>query len=58
MYRKDIDIIGANSTEDGRMYLFTDEEKLISQDCYHLTQAGAKWFAKRLNLKEILNIEE
>ena len=53
-----IDIIGANSTEDGRMYLFTDEGKLISQDCYHLTQAGAKWFAKRLNLKEILNIEE
>lgn len=43
-----IDLIGALQNEDGRIPVFSDEKKMISHDCYHLTQGGAKYIAKRM----------
>ena len=37
--------------------LFTDDGKLLSQDCYHLTRAGAKWFAKKIKINNILKLD-
>ena len=53
-----INMIEACYDEAEGVTLFTEDGKLLSQDCYHLTPAGAKWFSKRINIKEILNIEE
>ena len=36
-----------------RVRVFTEEGKYISQDCYHLTPAGAKWYASKINFKTI-----
>lgn len=43
-------------TPGGRMLAFSDERKMISHDCYHLTRGGARFLAKRLDsvLKEII----
>ena len=43
-----IDLIGALQNEDGRIPVFSDEKKMISHDCYHLTQGGARYIAKRM----------
>lgn len=37
-------------TIDNRVCVFTDDNKLISQDCRHLTRAGAQYYARILNL--------
>lgn len=46
-----IDLIGALQNDDGRIPVFSDEKKMISHDCYHLTQGGAKYIAKRLQMR-------
>ena len=46
-----IDLIGALQNDDGRIPVFSDEKKMISHDCYHLTQSGAKYIAKRLQMR-------
>ena len=43
-----IDIIGALQNDDGRVPVFSDENKMISHDCYHLTQGGARYIAKKM----------
>ena len=43
-----VDLIGALQNDDGRIPVFSDEKKMISHDCYHLTQGGAKYIAKRM----------
>lgn len=43
-----IDLIGALQNDDGRIPVFSDEKKVISHDCYHLTQGGAKYIAKKM----------
>jgi hypothetical protein len=43
-----IDLIGSLQDEKGRIPVFSDEKKMISHDCYHLTQGGAKYIAKRM----------
>lgn len=40
---------------DNNAKVFTDEKKFISQDCRHLTQAGAQFYAKILNLGSIFD---
>ena len=40
--------------DDKHAYVFTDEGKFISQDCRHLTQAGAQFYSKVLPLDVIL----
>ena len=41
--------------ENNRIRVFTDDRKFISQDCRHLTQAGAMYYSRSLNLDSILN---
>lgn len=40
-----IDLIEKVQREDGKVRVFSDNGRYISQDCYHLTQAGAQYFA-------------
>ena len=37
-----------------RVRVFTDDGMFISQDCRHLTEAGAKYYAKILELSLFL----
>ena len=41
--------------EAGEMPVFSDEKMYISADCEHLTQAGARYYAKVLDLAWIVN---
>ena len=50
-----IDLMGVSMNEDGTVNVFSEENKFISQDCRHLTRAGAIYFSKRLNLERVLN---
>ena len=34
--------------EDGKVRVFTEEGKFISQDCRHLTREGAQWYGKKI----------
>lgn len=45
-----IDMIEPIIEKDGTIRLFTDKEKLITQDGIHLTKAGAKLYADKLNV--------
>lgn len=45
-----IDMITPVQNPDGTVRAFTDEKKLISQDGKHLTQGGARYYAKMLDL--------
>ena len=48
-----IDLIKPALTDSNHIRVFTPDHKYISQDCKHLTQAGAKWYASVLNLDKI-----
>lgn len=50
-----IDLIDMVKQKDGRVRVFTDDDKFISQDCYHLTKSGARFYANHLNLKTYIN---
>ena len=47
-----VDFIAMSTLPNGEIRVFTDDHKFISQDCYHLTQAGARWFAKQIVWKK------
>jgi len=49
-----IDIMQPVTLVDGSVRVFTDDDKFISQDCRHLTKAGAQYFARILDIKAIL----
>ena len=40
--------------ENGRVRVFTDDRMFISQDCRHLTEAGARYYAKILDLSQYM----
>lgn len=48
-----IDLMEYARMEDGSIRVFSDENKFISQDCIHLTQGGASYYAKVINWREI-----
>ena len=50
-----IDLITPALVGDGQVRVFTDDQRYISQDCRHLTQAGAQWYAKILDWESIFN---
>ena len=50
-----IDFLELSSTENGEIRIFTDDNKFISQDCRHLTQYGAQWYAKIINWSNFFN---
>lgn len=49
-----IDLISPLLTDDGKIKVFTDDNKFISQDCRHLTEAGASYYAKILDIGQYL----
>lgn len=49
-----IDMMSIIKNSDGNYAHFTPDQHLYSEDGIHLTQAGAKEFAKRLNIKTII----
>lgn len=40
---------------DGSIPIFTDDNMFISQDCRHLTEAGAKYYAKLVDWDSIFD---
>lgn len=51
-----VDMIAPLIDADGYMPVFSDDSMFISQDCRHLTQAGAKYYARKIDLaKYIIN---
>ena len=51
------DFISHSTTPGGSIRFFTEDGKFISQDCYHLTQAGAKWFADKIDWSNYITIK-
>lgn len=49
-----IDLMELVMDESGMVRVFTEEGQFISQDCRHLTQYGAQFFAAKLDLSWIL----
>lgn len=48
-----IDFLQLSRASDGNIRVFTDDGKFISQDCMHLTQEGAQWFAKLIDWEKL-----
>ena len=40
-----------------RVRIFTDNQKFISQDCRHLTQEGARFYARELDLAKLVQFK-
>lgn len=51
-----IDMLSMSIIEGNKVRVFTDDNKFISQDCRHLTPAGAKWYARMIDWKKILDL--
>ena len=49
-----INLMSAVTDENGMVKVFTDNNKFISNDCRHLTKAGAQYFAKTLDIGSIV----
>lgn len=52
-----VDFIKPVLQQDGRVRVFTDTGKFISQDCRHLTKAGAQYYARILDFDRIFRRE-
>lgn len=52
-----IDFIAPVLASNGEVRIFTDTNMYISQDCRHLTEAGAKYYAKILDLEGIFGLK-
>ena len=48
-----IDFMEASLLPNGNIRLFTDDNKVISFDCRHLTMYGAKFYARTIDFKQI-----
>lgn len=49
-----IDLMMPVMADSARVKVFTDDHKYISQDCRHLTQAGARFYARILDIEGII----
>ena len=50
-----IDLLTPSLVDDQHVRVFTNDKRYISQDCRHLTQAGAQWYAKILDWNRIFH---
>lgn len=50
---KYIDLLSMSSVGDGAVIVFSQDLKFLSQDTRHLTQGGAKYYAKVINFERI-----
>ena len=53
-----IDLMGLVTSEDGRVRVFTPDGHFISPDGKHLTRAGARFFAERVEWVQWLSNNE
>lgn len=53
-----IDLLTPSLVDDQHVRVFTDDKRYISQDCRHLTKAGALWYAKVLDWKRIFKKQD
>lgn len=53
-----IDLMAPVLVGAARVRVFTDDHKYISQDCRHLTQAGAKFYAEKIDIAGILALAQ
>ena len=49
-----IDLISVVINEAGKVRVFSDDNKYISADCGHFTQAGAIFYSNKLDLRKYL----
>lgn len=49
-----IDMMSPIKVDDSTINIFTEDNKLISQDCLHLTKAGAQMYAEKLDVWQYL----
>lgn len=52
-----INLMAPIMKDETNAYVFTDDHKYISQDCRHLTQMGAQFYARTLDIDELLNLD-
>lgn len=50
-----IDLLEPITLKGGKIRVFSDNHKFLSQDCSHLTKQGALFYAKRLNLSNYIH---
>jgi len=50
---KYINFVEIASVKDGKVRVFTEDGKFISQDCRHLTKEGAQWYAGKIDWDNI-----
>ena len=48
-----VDLLSVIENPDKKVRIFTDEHKLLSQDCRHLTRAGAVFYARQVDFDNI-----
>lgn len=53
-----ISILSYAKNEDGTVKIFTEDNKFISYDCYHLSPAGARYFAEKIEWDTIFVNDE
>ena len=52
-----IDMIKMVQQPDGKVRVFSDDGRFISQDCRHLTKAGAQYYASLFDWERFFNLE-
>ena len=52
-----IDFVAPVADENYNVKIFTPDHKFISQDCRHLTRAGAKFYASILDIKRLIRFK-
>ena len=52
-----LDMIEKVRAPDGRIRVFSDERKFISQDCEHLTRGGARFYAGLFDMRAIFSTD-
>ena len=50
-----INLFEMSLLDNGETRIFTPDHKYMSQDCEHLTPAGAQFFAKKIDFSQIIN---
>lgn len=53
-----IDLLTPSLVDDQHVRVFTDDNRFISQDCRHLSQADAQWHAKILDWNRIFKKQD
>lgn len=51
-----IDLITVIQNQDGTVPIFSDDHRFLSLDCRHLSQAGAQYYSRILDLNSLLGL--